>query len=66
MENNIYIKQIYNEGLGISFYQKPKNFINKHIHNNLIRKSCLLGLEVLYIIFLVAIIIIVFNLNFPF
>ena len=66
MRNNVYIKQIYNEGLGISFYQNPKTFINKHLKNKILKKTMLILLEIIYIIFLFAITIIVFTLNFPF
>ena len=65
MKNNIYIRQIYEEGLGTTFYQKPKNFINNKIKNNLLKSICLFGLEVIYTVLIILVIVIVFNLNFP-
>lgn len=66
MRNNVYTKQLYHEGLGITFYQKPKNFINNHIQNKLFQRVFLLILELIYILFLLVAVIVVFNLNFPF
>ena len=66
MENNVYIKQIFNEGLGTIFYQKPLNIINKHFKNRIIKKCLLFTIGLIYIIFLIIISIIVFTLNFPF
>lgn len=65
MKNNIYIKQIYEEGLGTSFYQKPKNFINDHIKNNTLKKGIFIILEIVYIVFIIGLLILLFNLNFP-
>lgn len=66
MKNNVYIKQIYEEGLGISFYQKPKKYIEQHIKNNLLKKIMITTLEIIYILFIIIIIVFLFNFNYPF
>ena len=63
--NNNYIKQIFNEGLATTFYQKPKNFINKYIKTAYLKKILSFLLIIIYLIFILGIVIIVFILNFP-
>lgn len=65
MKNNIYIKQIFEEGLATTFYQKPKEYINKNFDENIFKKITLFCLNTLYIFFLIIIIYLVFIFNFP-
>ena len=66
MKNNVYIKQIYEEGLGIIFYQKPKEYINEYIKNNLLKKIMITTLEIIYILFIIITIVFLFKFNYPF
>lgn len=65
MKNNIYIKQIFEEGLATTFYQKPKKYIDKNFDENIFKNVSLFCLNALYIIFLIIIIYLVFTFNFP-
>jgi len=65
MKNNVYIKQIFEEGLATTFYQKPKLYIEKNIDNNILKHICFTCLNILYIIFIIIISILIFNFNFP-
>ncbi len=64
--NNTYIKQIFEEGLATTFYQKPKKIIENKIKNKQLTKLLITILSIIYVLFLMIIIIVVFNLNFPF
>ncbi len=46
MKNLIY--QFYNEGLAVTFYKKPYNFINKHIKNKILNKILKVLLIIIY------------------
>ena len=63
--NNIYIKQIYEEGLATTFYQKPKKFIEKNLNIPILKKICLSCLNIMYILFLIIITYFIFTFNFP-
>lgn len=65
MKNNVYIKQIYEEGLGTTLYQKPKKFINEKMKNYLLQKIFLFLLELIYPILIILIAIGFFILDFP-
>ena len=40
--NNVYIKQIFEEGLATTFYQKPLKYIEKNLEIPGLKKICLL------------------------
>ena len=63
--NNVYIKQIFEEGLATTFYQKPKIYIEKNLDIPILKKVCLLCLNILYIFFLIIITYCIFTFNFP-
>lgn len=65
MHNNVYIKQIFEEGLATTFYQKPKKYIERKLNNEIIKKTFHICLTILYIIFIVIISVIIFKFNFP-
>ena len=65
MKNNPYISQIFNEGLGPIFFQKPYGFINKHIKNKIINKIFKIILITIYLLFILTITIAIFILNYP-
>ena len=65
MKNNVYLKQLFEEGLGTTFYQKPKRIINNNLENPFIKKLLLSILQIIYILFLIICIIIIFKFNFP-
>ena len=47
-----YLKQIYNEGLATTFYQKPISFINKKIKNKSLRKILDVLIALFYTLFI--------------
>ena len=63
--NNIYIKQIFEEGLATTFYQKPKKYIEKKLEKSSLKNTFLIFLKALYIIFLMIITYFIFIFNFP-
>ena len=51
------LDQIYNEGLGITFYKKPLSFIQKNIKNKHIKKLLKHLLSIIYLIFILLIVV---------
>lgn len=62
MKNNNYIAQLFNEGLGTTFYQKPLSLIKKYCNNN---KLLIIILTFLYIIFIIIFGLFMFYMNYP-
>ena len=60
-----YKKQFYNEGLGITFYQKPMKFIKKKIKNEKLYKLASLTIKICYTLFAIVFAIIIFMANWP-
>lgn len=66
MLKNVYTKQIFEEGLGTTFYQKPRKYIEKKINNEILKKVLYIFLNIAYIAFIIIISIAIFKFNFPF
>lgn len=65
VKNNIYINQIFTEGLATTFYQKPKIFLKSKIKNTLLLKVLNFLILISYIIILLLVICIIFTFTFP-
>ena len=60
-----YINQIYNEGLGTTFYLKPINYLEKKIKNKNILKILKIFIKVLYTLLVLTFAIWMFILKWP-
>lgn len=64
-DSKVYFSQIYDEGFGTTFYQKPLKVIKK-IKNNKVEKTLSMLLKIIYTIFIFAFSFLLFILTYPF
>lgn len=60
-----HIHDLFTEGLGDIFFMKYYKFINRKIKNNKIKKLLIGVYAFIYIVFLIAITVLIFRLSFP-
>lgn len=63
--SNVYIDQIYNEGLGYNFFKKPYNYLNKKITNKKVLKLLEILLIIIYTLFVICCGILLFVFTYP-
>lgn len=63
--HNEYIHDLFTEGLGDIFFMKYYKFLNRKVQNATIKKLLISIHVFIYIIFLIAVALIIFKLSFP-
>lgn len=63
--HNIYLREIFTEGLGNLFYMKYYSFLKKKVKNSLLQKILIIIHTIIYLLFISLIAFLLFKISFP-